>query len=213
MKEIVPKDSRYVPFTQQRYCCAPACILMIMYRRGIPLVPQELLGHHLGLVVPKEVRGLFWNVHAAKQRPPAGYGTRASEPRYSAERAFRKLKIPLKETFHPLRNFDDGSFRKFLKAVEREDRDVLVCFDQRVLSGERKTKRGYRQGHLCVIDRVDLKNDAVRLIDPSVKQPKWRTVKIGNLKRAMEWHWPGSAGFWEFTNRDHKKHYTITTSY
>ncbi len=52
--EIVPKDSRYIPFSQQPYCCVPTSIQMVMYRHNIPLVPAEELGYHLGLTVPKD---------------------------------------------------------------------------------------------------------------------------------------------------------------
>jgi len=74
MKEVVPEDSRYVPFVQQKSCCVPACVSMIMYRHNIPLIPQELLGYYLGLVVREENKELFWNARTG-ERPPAGWGT------------------------------------------------------------------------------------------------------------------------------------------
>ncbi len=39
-RPVVPKDTKYVPLVQQEYCSAPACISMVMLRRGIPLIPQ-----------------------------------------------------------------------------------------------------------------------------------------------------------------------------
>jgi hypothetical protein len=52
-KEIVPSDSRYVPLTQQKWCCVPTCIQMVMIKQGIPLQPAELIGYELGLIVPE----------------------------------------------------------------------------------------------------------------------------------------------------------------
>lgn len=197
MKEVVPQDSRYIPFVQGKSCCVPTCISMIMYRHGLPLLPQELLGYHLGLIVDKDNRHLFWNPRTGK-RPPAGWGTQMVKSEYSPNLVFKKLKIPLKVTFLPISNFDDKQFTKYLKEVELMDQDVVVSFDHRVLSKQRKTKHGEHQGHMCVIDRVDLKRNQVRLIDPSPTQPKWRVVSIKELKKALDWHHPKSAGFWQF---------------
>lgn len=36
---VVPAGTRYVALTQQRWCCAPTGVQMVMLRRGIPLVP------------------------------------------------------------------------------------------------------------------------------------------------------------------------------
>ena len=168
-----------------------------MYRHGIPLVPQELLGYYLGLTVSKENKYLFWNPRTGK-RPPSGWGTQASRKRYSMNKAFQKLGIPIKARQLLISEFNDDEYREYLKQIEKNDMDVMVCFDHRVLNRERKTKRGKHQGHLCVIDRVDLKNNKVRLIDPSPKHPKWRVVDIDDLKQATDWHYPKAGGFWEF---------------
>lgn len=59
MKNIIPKDTRYIPFTQQKSCCVPTSISIIMYKRNIPLIPQEVLGYYLGLIVDPEFKNLF----------------------------------------------------------------------------------------------------------------------------------------------------------
>ena len=104
MKNIVPKDTRYVPLAQQRSCCVPTSISIVMYKLGIPLIPQELLGYHLGLIVDKKYKKLFWNVRTGK-RPKAGYGTRASEKQYNMRSVFKKLNIPIKTTEYSITNF------------------------------------------------------------------------------------------------------------
>jgi hypothetical protein len=192
-KEIIPKNSRYVPFAQQKSCCVPACISMIMYKNKIPVLPQELLGYHLGLMVDKEYKNLFWNARTG-ERPPAGFGTRIDLKQYHPNNVFPKLKIPLKMIYHPISHFNKTSFEKFITDVVKKDRDVLVCFNYGVL----KNEDGYG-GHVCVLDRIYPAKGIVRLIDPSVNQPKWRMVKIDKLKKAMEVHGDDkSGGFWEF---------------
>ena len=93
--EATPDDSRYVPFTQQAYCCVPTSILMIMYRNGMPLIPAEELGYHLGLTVPPEDSHLFYKVRVSNTPPSlAGYGTQIYNPDYEPNKVFRELGIP-----------------------------------------------------------------------------------------------------------------------
>lgn len=200
MSEIVPKDSRYLPMTQQDSCCAPTCISIIMYKHKIPLLPQELLGYHLGLIVSKEDKKLFWNPRTGK-RPPSGYGTQVYKKEYSPNAIFPKLGIPLKMTYHPISAFTKKSYEEFLVQIPKQNKDVLTCFDHGELKGNH-----VQGGHLCVVDRVDINKKTIRLIDPSPKQPKWRVVPIEKLRKAMEFHGDDkSGGFWEFKYVGKKK--------
>ena len=97
-KAVVPKDSRYVPLTQQPYCCVPTSIQMVMLRHGLPLVPAELMAHHLDVIVSPERKWLYYNLRSQKQRPSTGWGTRISEDK-TVNKMFRKLKIPLRMEF------------------------------------------------------------------------------------------------------------------
>lgn len=192
MRNIVPKDTRYVPFTQQRSCCLPASLSTVMYKLNIPLLPQELLGYHLGLIVSPENKKLFWNARTGK-KPPAGYGTRAKLRKYSINTIFKKLEIPLKVIDHPVADFDMKSFVTFIDRSVRKNRDLLVCLNSGILNN----KKDDNSGHICVVDRIYPLKKEVRIIDPSFKSPKWRVIKISKLKRAMELHPTKGGGFWE----------------
>jgi hypothetical protein len=166
---------------------------MVMLRHKVPLIPQELIGHHLGLVVPKKDAKFFWHVRTGKM-PKAGYGTQRGKKEYSPNRAFRKLGIPFVMSYSLIDKFksSDG-FKSYLAGVEKEDHDVLACFDYGELHGT-----DYHHGHVCVVDRVYLKKGSVRLIDPERNVPKWRTVRIEKLFAAMKKHGKEkSGGFWE----------------
>src|SRR5581483_7002705 len=90
-------ESRYIPFTQQPYCCVPACIQMVMYKNEIPLQPQEDIGYELGLTVPEESAHLFKRVHT--EPPKTGiWGTQIGESKYDINAAFKRLKIPMEVT-------------------------------------------------------------------------------------------------------------------
>jgi len=195
MRNVVPKDSRYIPFTQQKSCCVPTCLQMIMYKHSIPLIPAEEIGHNLGLVVNPDNALLFYNVRTLETPPRSGYGTRIFETKYNPTKVFKKLKIPLKVEIIPVVRFKSvGGFEKYLTNIEKNDENVLLCFNYGVLSND-LSKSG---GHVVVFDR--LKKGGIRIIDPSPSWPKWRIVTIAKMYKAMKKHKEKrSGGVWKIT--------------
>lgn len=194
-KQIIPKDSRYTPFTQQPYCCVPTSIQIIMYKLGVPLVPQEKVGYHLGLTVPPKDKDIFWHVRVSDKPPAAsGYGTQIQKPRFNPNNAFKKLNLPLKFTYNLIDEFNSiDEARRYLKLAEKENRDVVVCFKYGELYDTDQT-----YGHASVFDRYLPKTDEVRLVDPIPHVPKWRVVPLQKLFESMRDHGPNNAGgFWE----------------
>ncbi len=192
MKNITPKDTRYVPLTQQKSCCVPASISMVMYKLGIPLMPQELLGYHLGLILDKKDQHLFWNARTGK-RPKAGFGTQTSKKQYNANSVFKKLGIPLEEINYPVGKFKTKKeLVSFVSDGVKKDKNILVILKSGILNDSESTN-----GHACVIDRIYPAKDIIRLIDPSSGQPKWREIKIDKLIKAMKLHPTGKGRFLE----------------
>ncbi len=189
--DIIPSDTRYLPLTQQRWCCVPACIQIIMLRHSIPLVPAELLGYHLGLTVPEEELQYFWRGRTGK-KPHAGWGTQIKKEEYSPNVVFERLGIPLRVGLKLISTFPDyDAVKDYLNETINRDKDVLVCFDSHVLYGTE-----YQGGHVCVVDKAD--GEKVRLIDTLYKAPKWREVALKKLYEAMKVHGDEkSGGFWE----------------
>ena len=195
MKDIIPADTRYVPQTQQKWCCVPTCIQMIMLRHNIPLISSEVIGYHMGLIVPKGASKLFWNARTGK-RPPAGYGTQAGKPQFAPNTMFKKLGIPLKMSISLIDKFENiESFREFLAKEKNSEKDILVCFDWPSLFDPKSEDHW---GHVCVLDRVYLDKDEIRIIDPEHIAPKWQMIPICKMYESMKLHGKeNSAGFWE----------------
>lgn len=181
---IVPNNSRYIPFTQQNYCCAPTCIQMIMYKNGMPLLPAEEIGYYMGLTLPPEAKSLFYNPRISSSPPTsAGYGTQISTKGFSLNEAFSKLKLPLSAELELADSIDDSDYLlERLKYIENNDEDALLCLNSSVLKGEYKAN----SGHLVVFDRIV--NGEIRIIDPSPKQPKWRLISANLLFDAIKKH-------------------------
>jgi hypothetical protein len=196
--EAAPNDSRYIPFTQQSYCCVPTSIQMIMYRNGIPLVPAEEIGSHLGLTVPPEDADLFFNVRTSKE-PPAdsGFGTQIQFPEYEPNQALQKLQIPLIFSQKLSSTIENSSqLLKILQEVEDNNSDALLCFNHGVIRGEYQPN----SGHVVVFDR--LVGNAVQIVDASPRNPKWRTVNIDTLFDAIQQHGDDNAGgVWHFARQ------------
>ena len=198
--EITPRDSRYIPLTQQKWCCVPTCIQMVLLRHNIPLQPAELIGYHLGLVLPKDALQYFYNARTGP-RPPAGYGTQISKPEYNPNQAFKKLSIPLTMRWSLIDTFKTiTEFRAYLEKISDQDLDVLICYDWPTLFDKAEQDRW---GHVCVLDKVDLDEDSVRFIDPSPSAAKWTTVSIPDLYEARVFHGAEkSGGFWEIVGKE-----------
>ncbi len=198
MKDIIPKDTRYyVPFTQQKSCCVPASISVVMYKLGIPLISQEFLGYHLGLVISKEYKHLFWNGRTG-EKPRHGYGTRIGLKQYEPNSVFKKLGITIRMTTYSIDKFKTKKeFIDFISDCVNKNKNILVCFNHGVLNNDNKTDTG----HVCVVDKIYKTKNIIRLIDPSSNQPKWREVNIDRLKKAMELHPTKTGGFWELEKK------------
>lgn len=194
-KDIVPQNSRYIPFTQQTRCCAPTCIQMIMYKNGIPLVSAEELGYHLGLIVPPMEERLFYNVRVSEAIPPAGYGTRIYMEEFDPNVAFQKLGIPLILRVENIAEFESSEeVFNVAKKTEEENGDMLFCFNHGALIDD--AARDW--GHLVLFDRII--DGQYRIIDPSPTHPKWRLVSPEKMFTAMKKHGekPTAAGVWGF---------------
>jgi hypothetical protein len=193
--KAVPNDSRYIPFTQQDYCCVPTSIQMIMYRNGVPLIPAEELGYYLGLTVPPEEGHLFYKARVSVTPPSgAGFGTQIMNPEYNPDEIFPKLGIPF--VFSQVlaaEIADEADLLDRLHTIEQEDSDALLCFNHGVIKGEYKPFTG----HVVVFDRVI--DGKIRVVDASWKHPKWRLVEPSLMLEAIQCHGDkNSGGIWHF---------------
>lgn len=195
IKSVIPNNSRYIPFTQQPYCCVPTCIQMVMYKNGIPLIPIEEIGYELGLIVPPEAGKHFYNARISTIKPLAGYGTRIYLPEYEPNHAFKKLGIPISlniKFVSAIENYE--AVMDMLIDAEHTNADVLVCFNHGALIDD-STKDW---GHVVVFDRII--DGKIRLIDPTQNSAKWLYVTPEKLYQAMEKHGDEkSAGIWHLT--------------
>lgn len=186
-------NNRYIPLTQQKYCCVPTCIQMVMYKNGIPLVSQESIGNALGLIVPEEDMYLFDNPKTGEM-PISGWGTQIYRSEYSPNSAFKNLNIPLKMKLDLIDSFNTvQDIKEYLMKHQESNSDVLVCYDYGVLFD-----KDWHGGHVNVFDSFDIATGIVRLVDPEQNVPKYREVSVDKLFDALVTHGiEKSGGFWQ----------------
>lgn len=176
-KEVVPLNTRYVPFVQQPYCCGPACIQMVLYKNHLPLLSQEQIGAELGLIVPTELKNAFYNVDA-RDKPVvgSGFGTRIQDPDFSLAKLIEKQAWPFRFTTELASSFiNEEVFIHRLKELVLDDSDALICF-----------QNDQGTGHVCVLDTID--DQTVTLMDPSQNYPKWRAISYPELFKRVQAH-------------------------
>lgn len=189
--DMTKPDSRYTPFVQQKYCCVAACLQMVMYRHGVPLIAQEDLAYELGLTVPEENVHLYARVRTG-EKPKAGWGTQIQAPKYEVNKALRKLNIPLRVAIKTDIK-SEYELRDILDSIQKSDGDALVCFDYGVLWN--LDKRG---GHVCVFDWLE--NKDIWLVDPEYNVPKYRKTNLSQMYKAINFHGTKNiCGIWVIT--------------
>jgi hypothetical protein len=166
---------------------------MVMYKSGIPLLPAEEIGYHLGLVVHPDKARLFYDVRTSVEPPSAGYGTRIYEPEFELNTAFEKMDIPLRYSLKSISEITSSDMLvDELKKAESEDVNALLCFNHGALVDDKDRD----WGHVVVFDRII--DGQLRIIDPSPDYPKWRLVTPEKMFEAMKKHGERktAAGIW-----------------
>jgi hypothetical protein len=152
---------------------------MILTRRGLPCMSQGEIGWELGLLVPPEIKSAFTRVRTGPQ-PPAGYGTRISNPEFSIGNFFNRNRLPL-----CIKRVSPSSFEELTAtlqdALDREY-DVVLCFNSRRLFGD-----GDRE-HVALIQSFNGAAGRVTMVDPAIGAPKHRTASIDKIFETIQAH-------------------------
>ena len=183
----------YIAMTQQPYCCLPTCVQMILYRRGLQLLEQEIIGIDLGLKIPKEELHNFENVSIGK-RPPAGWGTRINVKKYNLNGFFKKRGYPLESAYFSVE--DIKSVPRFIANNLKQGNDILICFQY-----GRLYNVDIKDGHASLIEEIDDKK--IILVDPQANK-KRRIVNFDDLIESIVLHKRRNVklgGFWVISKK------------
>lgn len=180
--------SRYKHISQKPYCCVPACVQMILRRRGLRVsVSQARMAYELGIILSKNEKHLLPESHKGR-KPRAGWGTRIHLKRYSLTSFFRRQGYALVDVFYSSAKFASADKLKiFLEKNLECGYDLLICFNYPALYGFAGA-----YGHASLVENV--RGGSVILCDPDPGSKRAKTVTLKNLLSALKNHHKG--GIW-----------------
>lgn len=164
---------RYKHISQKPYCCLPACVQMILYRRGVQGTPtQAEIAENLGVIVPPN-DPRWWG--SSRNGRWLGPGAHADLPEYSLTRFFEKYQYTLREEYRAGSYFHSEEFLgNFLIYHLGVGSDIIVGYQ---LHAE------MRCGHVSLIE--DIRGGVITLHDPSSWFKRQRRVDLSSLFCAM----------------------------
>lgn len=167
---------RYKHISQKPHCCVPACMQMILRRRGLPLLSQVKIAFDLGAIFQQSRKQLLEELKKGKQLPTPQKAVRFQRiKKYSLAVFFRRRGYPLQAEYYcALRFRSIRDFRCFLERTLKTDSDLLVLFNYAKLFH----RRG-RWGHGCLIEAV--RGEYVLLKDPDSRYKRARKILLRNL--------------------------------
>lgn len=165
-------QKKYRPIPQLPYCCVPAILQWILYRRKLDIYDQILIGAELGLRVPEGFLKYFDNEKIRLFSLEAKeYGTQILEEDYSISRLFRNYGIPLSisEELHFEDVYDLEVF--LVEKVREENVDIIVRFNNSIFNKESGV------GHFGLI--VGVQRGIVMIGDP--EPPFFKDITLKEL--------------------------------
>lgn len=170
----------YRPIQQLPYCCVPATLQWILYRRGLDILDQESIGATLGLRLPLKAQSIFKNTDIlfTDVVPATGYGTQIELEKYSTANFFAKNNIPL--TISGLIICaSDSAVAELLTTHLSLDDDIIIRYNNHITRPP--DQKSY--GHFSVITHFDSTTNQVIIGDP--EPPFFKTVSLAQITTAI----------------------------
>lgn len=181
LKLMIYKPQKpYRPIPQLPYCCVPATLQWILYRRGLDILDQESIGATLGLLLPLKAKTIFKNndIVFTDDVPTTGYGTQIELAKYSIANFFSHHNLPLtiSELIIPKSSSDVAEL--LIKHLSLDD-DVILRYNNKIT--RLPDQKSY--GHFSVIAQFDSESEQVTIGDP--EPPFFKTVSIEQIITAI----------------------------
>ncbi len=168
----------YTPIYQLPYCCVPAALQWIFYRRNLPILNQEDIGAELGLRLPMKGLAKFQNprIIYTDKLPRRGYGTQIHLKKYSINKFFQKYKIPLQ--ISELKTFSTTmQLQKFIQSHLLPENDLIARIHTTMFDDQKPV------GHFSLITNYHPHSQKVTIGDPNM--PFFRKTDLQKLLYGM----------------------------
>lgn len=149
--------------------CVPACLNMILQRRGLQPFSQESIAGELGLIVPPELHGAFPSAGISADN--RDWGVHPQNEATSLTAFLSRHRIQLCEAFYSPQQIPSSfGYGEFLLSAIEAGNDVIVGYDYAAVFGV-----GRHVGHVSLVCDVDSTGTRVCLLDPEFvdRGPQW----------------------------------------
>ncbi len=174
----------YRPFYQLPYCCVPATLQWILYRRKLDILDQETIGAELGLRLPEKGRSRFKHpqIKFLASEPREGYGTQIEKKKYSINNFFRSHSIPLSISGQIIPKDRENLISRFLFGQE-SNYDVILRYHTGIYGSE----KGY--GHFSLLIAYNSEKDTFTVGNPEL--PFFRVLSTEEVFTAISSKYDG----------------------
>lgn len=154
--------------------CGPACLEMILIRKGILGIDQEKIAKELDArILPKNAQYILTILKISKKIP----GIDLIEFKQKKLTDFlKKYNIPLQAQVFFLREVQN--FTSFITGRLQKNNDIMVNFHTRIFN------KGTNFGHFALVSEID--NNTLTICDPEKRHGKFWKTSVEDLTKAME---------------------------
>lgn len=159
---IYNHKKEYRSIHQMPFCCVPATLQWVLYRRNLDILNQEIIGLELGLRLPIKAKPFFvsQSIEYYPNDMKISWGTQILKHKYSINKFFNKYKIPLtishKYTFNNSKELETFIINNF-----NNNNDIILRWHTKIFDN----KKGY--GHFSVISEYNSSTKVVTIGDPN----------------------------------------------
>lgn len=171
----------YKHLIQKRNFCGPACLQMILLRRGI-WYEQEPLSYKLDAKIDRKEKDMYLLPFKKMPSGDSRIGLKIKEFNGKTIKNFLK-KFDLEAEVYLISQIKNLS--GFIVKNIKEKNDIMINYWVKILSGK-------DSGHYVLLSEFDRKNNILTVCDPSPTGRAFWKVGLGKIKRAMSSKWDGN---------------------
>ncbi len=168
----------YKHLVQKPYCCAPCCFSMILIRRNLAWIDQEIIAKNLeGFAIAKSARSSF--VENIPSNPRKDAGIDIKDLAHGLNRFAKKNRLPLEIEMYFISEVADA--KGFIIKNLTENNDIIA--NMRMDGILRKA-----YGHYCLISKIRIIRGGkvlLTLCDPYSENKSFYDVNFDILVRSM----------------------------
>ena len=181
----------YVSLIQKPYCCAVACLQMILYRNGCGLFDQETLAIKFGVKIAPADAAAFSAAMPIMTKSNCDEGIQTIESGNQINSFFDEMRIPLRAQSFKRSALKD--IPAFLNEHLGKDHDIWVEYHTNEIYSDFPNEAELI--HDGLIESFDSASQKIALIDPMPNHRQRNVIALEALERSISKQYGRETGF------------------